>query len=51
MKQLQEEDELSEEEMHRQKEQNEQYLVKKAIQEKNLERFNTLKSKQDKEDD
>ena len=50
-KQLQEEEELSEDEMEKQKESNEQYQIKKTIKEKNLERFNSLKAKQDKEDE
>jgi len=48
---MQDEEELSEDEIKKQEENNEYYLMKKAIKERNLDRFNSLKSKQDKEDD
>ena len=45
-KQLVEEEELSEEEIKKQEENNEYYHIKKTLKERDLERFNTLKSKQ-----
>eukprot|EP00347_Sterkiella_histriomuscorum_P004010 403362094 len=50
-KQLVEEEELSEEEIKKQEENNEYYHIKKTLKERDLERFNTLKSKQQKEED
>jgi hypothetical protein len=46
-----EEEEMSEEEIKRQAENDEYYMIKKTLQEKDLRRFNSLISKQKKEDD
>ena len=53
MMQMKEEEELSEEEIQKQAESNEYYQIKKTLKEKgkDLERFNTLRSKQEREDD
>lgn len=50
---MKEEEELSEEEIQKQAENNEYYQIKKTLKEKgkDLERFNTLRGKQDREDD
>lgn len=42
---MQEEDEMSEDEIKKQAENNEYYHIKKTLKEKDLHRFNTFKNK------